>query len=69
MGSHADKSIFSNCARRYLRRFEGKMANFENYSSFHEHGSAFWRFECATFRFALMVGGRHAALVRSHMSG
>ena len=35
-----------------LRRFEGKIANFENYSSFHEHGSALWRFECATFRFA-----------------
>ena len=39
-----------------LRRCEGKMAaNFENDSSFHEHGPAFWRFESATFRFALMV--------------
>ena len=35
--------------------FVGKMAHFENYSSFHEHESAFWRLECATFRFALIV--------------
>ena len=39
-----------------LRRFEGKIANFENYSSFHEHGSAFWRLEFAAFRFGLIVG-------------
>ena len=38
------------------------MANFENYSSFHEHGSAFWRFECATFRFALKVGSNFTEL-------
>ncbi len=38
-----------------LRRCVEKVAKFENYSSFHEHGSAFWQLKSATFRFALIV--------------